>query len=74
MPTFDIELTRDSRWWMIRVSALAGYVGAGGAVNLSDTTQARRRGEIDTMAREFIAVVLDMPVDDVVVRRTGGWR
>lgn len=69
MTTFDIEVTRDGRWWMIRVPALAGHVSAEGAMNLSDTTQARDRGEIDTMARDFIATVLDLPVDDIAVQR-----
>jgi hypothetical protein len=30
-------------------------------------TQARHEGEIDDMAREFIALVLDVPVDDIAV-------
>lgn len=41
------------------VPQLAGYVGVDGATNLSDTTQARHKAEVDDMARDFIATVLD---------------
>lgn len=40
MHTYKVAVTRDDRWWMITVPELAGYVGAGGAINVSDTTQA----------------------------------
>lgn len=69
MPTYDIEVTRDGQWWMITVPELAGYVAADGSINLSDTTQARYEGEIDDMARDFIAVTLDMPIEDVHINR-----
>jgi hypothetical protein len=38
MPTYDIEVTRDGRWWMFHIPALDGL------------TQARFRGEIEEMA------------------------
>jgi hypothetical protein len=58
VPTCDIEVTRDGRWWMITVPELAGYVAADGSINLSDTTQARHEGEIERMARDFIATAM----------------
>ena len=60
MPTYDIEVYRDGRWWMIRIPELDGL------------TQARHRGEIDEMARDYIAICTDTPVDQVHVRRLDG--
>jgi len=67
VPTFVIEVTRDGKWWMITVPELAGYVAADGSINLSDTTQARYGGEIDDMASDFIATMLDVPIEGVHV-------
>ena len=45
MPTYDIEVTRDGhRWWLIHIPALDGLA------------HARCRGEIEIMARSYIAV------------------
>lgn len=50
VPTYDIEVTRDGRWWMIHLP------------------RARRRhtspfpGEIEDMARSYIAVTTGTPV------------
>lgn len=57
MPTYDIEVTRDGRWWMIRIPALDGL------------TQAEFPGEIEDMARDYIAVTTDTPIENVAVRR-----
>ncbi|WP_210085517.1 hypothetical protein [Mycobacterium sp. OAE908] len=73
MAIFDVEVTRDGRWLMITVPGLAGYVAPDGSINLSDTTQARYEGEIDYMARDFIATVLDVSIEDVrIIRVTIG--
>jgi hypothetical protein len=69
VPTYDIEVTRDGRWWIITVPGLDGFVTPSGAINVGDTTQARYEGEIDDMAREFIAVTLDIPIEDVHINR-----
>lgn len=69
MPTFDIEVTRDGRWWAIYIPALDGYVLPDGSINVGGVTQARHRGEIEDMARDYIAVVLDVPIEDVAVKR-----
>lgn len=69
MQTFDIEVTREDRWWIITVPELDGYRDADGAINVGITTQARHEGEIDAMARDFIATVIDVSVESVVVRR-----
>jgi hypothetical protein len=58
MPTYDIDVTRDGRWWMIHIPALDGL------------TQARFPGEIEEMARSYIAVSTDTPIEDIEVRRT----
>ena len=58
MPTYDIEVTRDGRWWMVHIPALDGL------------TQARFPEEIEDMARSHIALVTDTPIEDVAVRRT----
>jgi hypothetical protein len=54
---------------MITVPGLDGYVAADGSINVGDTTQARHAGEIEYMARDFIATVLDLPIEDIEVRR-----
>jgi hypothetical protein len=56
MLTYEIEVYRDGRWYMIRVSELDGL------------TQARHPGEIDDMARSYIAVSTDQPIDTIAVR------
>ena len=58
MPTYDMEVTRDGRWWMIHIPAL------------DLLTQARFPEEIEDMARSYIALVTDTPIEDVAVRRT----
>ncbi|GAS98200.1 uncharacterized protein RMCC_5165 [Mycolicibacterium canariasense] len=68
MMIFDVEVTRDDRWWMITVPELDGYVTPSGAINIGDTTQARHEGEIEAVARDFVATVLGVPTEDVAVR------
>lgn len=70
MRVFDIDVTRDGRWWMVSVPELDGYVSPDGSVNLSTVTQARSRREVDVVARDFIAVILGLPTADIAVR----WR
>lgn len=53
---YDVEVTRENRWWMIHVPAIDGL------------TQARRIGEVEDMARSLIAVTTDTPVTDISVR------
>jgi hypothetical protein len=52
---YDITVTREGRWWMVEVPAL------------DLLTQARRVSEIETMAREIIAVTRDVKMSDVEV-------
>jgi hypothetical protein len=52
---YDITVTREGRWWMVEVPAL------------DLLTQARRVSEIETMAREIIAVTLDVKMSEVEV-------
>jgi hypothetical protein len=57
---YDVEVTRDGRWWMIHIPELDGL------------TQARNEGEIEEMARDFIAVTTDTPIAEVGVRVVKG--
>ncbi|SDS21985.1 hypothetical protein SAMN04488543_1303 [Friedmanniella luteola] len=52
---YQVNVTRDGRWWMLEVP------------DLDVTSQARRLGEVEQMAREAIAVTTDAPVDGVQV-------
>ena len=55
MSTHTATVTREGKWWMVRVAGLNGL------------TQARHLGEANRMAREFIAVSLDEPLENVNV-------
>jgi len=55
---YEVTVTRDGRWWMVRIPAMGGL------------TQARRLSEADLMAREWIAITKDVPVEDVAVSIT----
>ena len=59
MHTYKVTVTRDDRWWMVTVPELNGYVAPGGAINMSDTTQARRLSEVPSQAVDFICTVTD---------------
>ncbi len=68
MPTYDVNVVRDDRWWMITVPELAGRVTNDGSINLSDTTQARRLSEVPDQARDFICTVTGAAPADVKMR------
>ena len=59
MPSYDIEVTRDGRWWMVHIPAIDGL------------TQARFPGEIVEMARDYVAVSTGTPIADIEVRLPG---
>jgi hypothetical protein len=50
-PRYTAHVTREGRWWMVAVPEIDGL------------TQARRLGEAGTMARELVALVLDIEPD-----------
>jgi hypothetical protein len=64
MHTYDVGVYRDGRWWMIRIPELDGL------------TQARWPGEVKSMARSYIAVSTDQPIDTIAVRivRSRWWK
>lgn len=51
MRTYDVVAEQDGAFWLLRIPELDGV------------TQARNREEIETMAREYIAITLDVPAD-----------
>ncbi len=53
--TYTATAAREGRWWTVTVPAVDGV------------TQARRLGDVEDMARELVAVTLDVPVEDVAV-------
>lgn len=68
MHTYQVNVTRDGRWWMITVPELDGYKDADGAINLTDTTQARRLAEVPSQALDFICTVVDKAPSEVDMR------
>ena len=61
--TYKATVTRDGRWWMVRIPEIGGL------------TQARRLNEVKPMASSLIAVTLNIPADsfdvDLEVERVG---
>jgi hypothetical protein len=55
MKSYAVRVVREGRWWMIEIPELDGL------------TQARRLDEVEKMAREYIAVTLDVPLSQVAV-------
>lgn len=55
MTAYRVEVTREGKWWMVSIPELDGL------------TQARRLEDASAMAREYIAVTLDVPASDVEV-------
>jgi hypothetical protein len=55
MTTYDINITRDGRWWMVEIPAVEGL------------TQARRLAEANYQAKSYIAAWLDVPMSEVEI-------
>ncbi|MBB3035963.1 hypothetical protein [Hoyosella altamirensis] len=55
---YEVKVTREGRWWMVRVP------------ELDELTQARRLSEVEQMARELIALANDSRISDVDVTVT----
>jgi len=55
MKNFDAVVTREGKWWIVSIPEIDGL------------TQARRLSEVPLMAREYIAVTLNIPIDEVDV-------
>ncbi|MBM9468779.1 hypothetical protein [Nakamurella leprariae] len=56
MPTHTAYVTADDRWWLVSVP------------ELDVVTQAQHLRDIDRMAREVIAVRLDVPLSEIAVQ------
>lgn len=65
MSKYQVNVTRDERWWMIEVPELDGITGPDGAVNLSTITQARRLADVPNEARDFICTITDKAPSEV---------
>jgi hypothetical protein len=59
MTEYRVEVTREGKWWMVAIPELDGL------------TQARRLEEAPLMARDYIAVTLDVDPSEVDVRVAG---
>src|SRR4051812_21829304 len=55
MSNYKVTVSREGKWWMVAIPEIEGL------------TQARRLSEVKHMAREYIAVTLDVPVESVTV-------
>ena len=55
MKHYEVTVTRDGKWWMVHIPEIDGL------------TQARRLAEAGDMAREYIAVTLDVDLAEVEV-------
>ncbi|CAN5346527.1 hypothetical protein BH09ACT4_BH09ACT4_06890 [soil metagenome] len=58
MTSYDATVTRDGKWWMVAIPAIDGL------------TQARRLAEAEQMAREYLALHLNLPLDEVQIALT----
>ena len=56
MTVYKVDIERDGKWWAISVPELPGVF-----------SQARRRGQVEAMARDAIALYLDVPLDSFAV-------
>lgn len=64
MKTYEVTAKRDGKFWFIRIPELDGV------------TQALNEEEIPVMARDYIAVTLDVPADsfEIVTASSGSVR
>jgi hypothetical protein len=53
---FDIDIARDGSWWRIWIPEIEAV------------TKVRRREDVELMAREHIAVIINAPIAEVAVR------
>ncbi|MGP9723014.1 hypothetical protein ACT3SZ_03225 [Corynebacterium sp. AOP40-9SA-29] len=52
---YEVTVTRDDKWWMIRIPGLDGVNG-----NIEGLAQARRFADVEPEARSYIATVADV--------------
>ncbi|AQY01619.1 hypothetical protein [Microbacterium foliorum] len=58
---YDVTLERDGKFWLIRIPELDGV------------TQARTHDEVPDMARDYIAITLDVPADSFEISVKTAW-
>jgi predicted RNase H-like HicB family nuclease len=59
MRTFDATVTREGKWWAVVVKDIPGYCVV---------TQGRDLPDAEFMARDAVALALEIPIEDVAVR------
>lgn len=52
MVTYEVQVTRGERWWLIRVPAIRAAV-----------SQARRLSDVEAMTRDLVSLMLEVPQD-----------
>ncbi|QMU97860.1 HicB family toxin-antitoxin system [Microbacterium esteraromaticum] len=58
MTQYEVTISREGKWWMVAIPEIDGL------------TQARSIKEAHEMAREYIAVTLDVPIDSFEIHVT----
>jgi predicted RNase H-like HicB family nuclease len=59
MSTYRAAATRDGRWWAVEIEGLPP--------NMVGVTQGRDLAEAEAMATEVVALLLDVPEDDIEI-------
>lgn len=59
MKTYEVTVNREGKWWMVSIPELDGI------------TQARSVKEAHDMAKDYIAITLNVPIDSFDVQIDG---
>lgn len=65
MSTYTVTVTRDGRWWMIRIPALDDYDG--GRWPGEALTQARRYADVQREAIDYVSTVTNRAPGDITI-------
>jgi len=57
MKTYDATATREGRWWVVDVPGIG-------------VTQGRTTREVERMAADLVAIMLEIPIEQVIVNVT----
>lgn len=59
MKTYEVTINREGKWWLVAIPKIDGI------------TQARTVKEAHDMAKDYIAITLDVPADSFQVHVVG---